>query len=664
MYASGSGTNTLVFEYTPSPGDGTSDLDWDGSGFLVNGGTVTDSVYGTAADLSFTLPALSASSDIVIDTTPPFGSLSIQGGASAVNTANVNLSITRSGSDVVSMRFSDDGVSWSAWEAYADTKTYTLPSGDGEKSVYMELQDLAGNMSTTITDTVLLDTVAPTLPIVTLSTTAPTDQVTVTIEYSADTVLQRYQLWGDHPSAYIGPFVLTSNRTLSAYATDAAGNMSTTTVGITNIDTIPPNGSLTIQEGALTSSSTVTLLLSDAGTGAAQMRFSDDNLSWSNWETYGSPRTYVLPSGDGVKTVYVQFKDAAGNVSVGTISAIILLDATPPALPVLTPSSIEPAQSVSVSIVYPADAVETTYQINDGAIIAYTEAVSLTSNAVVTAYAKDEAENTSSATLEVSNLDNEPPMGSLVINGGAATTNTAEVSLTLDAGDTGAALMRFSDDNLSWSAWEAFSITKAYVLPIGDGEKTVYVQFMDAAGNMSTGTISATILLDEVVPETISIISAVTDSSGTYLSIRFDHAIQTSVVLEELSLSGTAAEITNSIAISHDAEVVVLYLDQAIQETSEVTLIVGAAAFQGGLGEVIPAQSVSVITPYDLATLKASAGYDGSQFTIGDVVTVINQQIDAVGEPVFDRHDVEFWLELIDPRLINDPHTGIPGPSD
>ncbi|MDD5687225.1 MAG: carbohydrate binding domain-containing protein [Elusimicrobia bacterium] len=70
---------------------------------------------------------------------------------------------------------------------------------------------------------------------------------------------------------------------------------------------------------------------SDNSSGVAQLRFSNDNISWSSWENYSSGGIYswLLSVGDGVKTVYTQFKDGAGNVS-GSVSDTISKDSTPP----------------------------------------------------------------------------------------------------------------------------------------------------------------------------------------------------------------------------------------------------------------------------------------------------------------------------------------------
>jgi hypothetical protein len=61
------------------------------------------------------------------------------------------------------------------------------------------------------------------------------------------------------------------------------------------------------------------------GTGLVQMRFSNDNAAWSPWEPFAYTKFWTLSSGYGTKTVYVQFKDAAGNVSKKEIKDTVQL---------------------------------------------------------------------------------------------------------------------------------------------------------------------------------------------------------------------------------------------------------------------------------------------------------------------------------------------------
>jgi len=100
-----------------------------------------------------------------------------------------------------------------------------------------------------------------------------------------------------------------------------------------------PQGTIAINNGnPYTKSSSVTLNLSasDAESEVTQMQFSNDNQRWSEPETYAATKTWVLASDEGVKTVYVKFKDAAGNWSF-VFSNTIILDTAPPQISITSP---------------------------------------------------------------------------------------------------------------------------------------------------------------------------------------------------------------------------------------------------------------------------------------------------------------------------------------
>ena len=96
----------------------------------------------------------------------------------------------------------------------------------------------------------------------------------------------------------------------------------------------PGEPSILINNGAnLTSSSAVTLSLScpDSVNGctAAEMQFSNDNVNWSTPEPFATSKNWTLTDGDGLKTVYVQFKGGADNWLI-VYSDTIILDAGAP----------------------------------------------------------------------------------------------------------------------------------------------------------------------------------------------------------------------------------------------------------------------------------------------------------------------------------------------
>jgi Zn-dependent metalloprotease len=91
------------------------------------------------------------------------------------------------------------------------------------------------------------------------------------------------------------------------------------------------------------------------------------------------------------------------------------------------------------------------------------------------------------------------PTGSIIVNSGAASTNSTDVTLTISASDNLSPAadidMQFSNDNVNWSSWESLVASRNYTLTSGDGQKTVYVRFRDGAGNHS-GAFSDSIILD------------------------------------------------------------------------------------------------------------------------------------------------------------------------
>lgn len=130
----------------------------------------------TAVDTSGNESIYSAEESKVIlangsgDTTPPTGSIAINGGAAYANSTTVilTLSATDSGSGMgggAQMQFSNDGVTWSAAETYATLKAWTLSVGNGSKTISVKFKDVAGNWTTAqIKASITLDTSAPGKP--------------------------------------------------------------------------------------------------------------------------------------------------------------------------------------------------------------------------------------------------------------------------------------------------------------------------------------------------------------------------------------------------------------------------------------------------------------------------------------------------------------------
>jgi hypothetical protein len=84
---------------------------------------------------------------------------------------------------------------------------------------------------------------------------------------------------------------------------------------------------VSINNGAeYTNSTTVTLTVSAPD--AVQMRFSNDNATWSDWETFAASKSnWNLTNTEGGQTVYAQFQNSTGQVLLGEDKIIVDLTA-------------------------------------------------------------------------------------------------------------------------------------------------------------------------------------------------------------------------------------------------------------------------------------------------------------------------------------------------
>jgi hypothetical protein len=86
------------------------------------------------------------------------GTMSVNSGATYTNNTTVTLN---SSATATQMHFRDSGGSFGSFEAYGATKSWTLPSGDGAKTVEAQYQNASGKYSSVAGDSIILDQTAP-----------------------------------------------------------------------------------------------------------------------------------------------------------------------------------------------------------------------------------------------------------------------------------------------------------------------------------------------------------------------------------------------------------------------------------------------------------------------------------------------------------------------
>jgi hypothetical protein len=454
-------------------------------------------------------------------------SVAINNGATRTNSTGVTLSLSATDpSGVATMQFSNDGITYTAEEPYTTGKAWTLTPGDGLKTVYVRFRDnsggggfLYGPFITSIT----MDTVPP------LTTASPIPGIyvptNVTLTASESSTIY-YTLDGSTPTTastvYTGPISIANTTTITYFAVDIAGNAEAVKSGTWTIPAADLVASVTINNGQaiINKNIPVTLTLSASDPmGIATMQFSNDGVNFTTEETYAATKQWALSPGDGLKTVYVRFRDntPGGGALYPAVTAGIVVDTV---APVSTPSPIPGIYSASPgSITIAANEQSTIYYTIDGttpttASAVYSGPIPVSATTTIQYFAIDVAGNIEAVKTGVWTISTADMSASVFINSGAALTNSTAVNLALSATDpAGVATMQFSNDGISYTAEEPYATAKNWTLTPGDGAKTVYVRFRDAS--LPTGKLydpaTATIVLDTTAP-----VSTASPIQGTY----------------------------------------------------------------------------------------------------------------------------------------------------
>jgi hypothetical protein len=327
------------------------------------------------------------------DTTPPVGNETINGGAVFTASKDVTLSVPASdtGSGVALVRVSnfssvDGGGVLNAGDAtsfgWAPTVPWTLTSGDGGKTVYVQWADGQGNWSAVTSNTIWLDTTGPAGAVSIDSGASVTNSLNVTLDVTAvdaQTSTSQVRIANaatvdgngllSDASAVTSAYAATKSWTLAAGADgsrtvyaqwqDSLGNWSSVKNDSITVDTTPPgSGSVSINGGAAFTNAVdriVHVALSNPG-GATQVRLAESvaGLSSATSVSYTTPIDFTLAAGpDGVRTVYVQWGDDAGNFSVPDSDSIIL-DLRNPVGTVAINGGATGVRSLAVTLSFPA----------------------------------------------------------------------------------------------------------------------------------------------------------------------------------------------------------------------------------------------------------------------------------------------------------------------
>ncbi len=344
---------------------------------------VTDEATGDQSNES----AEEATTVMVDTAAPTVCSVEIKSGDTYTNTTSVNLTtITATDNSSTEMRFKNAGGNWTSWQNFQGSRSWTLFSGDGSKTVYYEARDVANNtISSPVSDSITLDTTKPTVNLTitgkgdTPSTHTNNVSVTLSITGSDATSGVEYMKisnnigfagasWVDYNTSK--EWTLNSGdgvKTVYIKVKDRAGKESDTSSDNITLDTIAPTSlTISIESGqTYTNSTTVTLTLS--ANNATKMQISNySNFTGAAWESYSTSKNWSILDGNGTRTVYFKAKDTAGNIATA-VNDTIILDKKAPAISSVSSSGVSTS---SATITWDTDEAATSY-VEYGTTISY-----------------------------------------------------------------------------------------------------------------------------------------------------------------------------------------------------------------------------------------------------------------------------------------------------
>lgn len=241
---------------------------------------------------------------------------------------------------------------------------------------------------------------------------------------------------------------------------------------------------------------------------------------------------YTLTTGDGVHTLRLWARDSAGNISATPRTISVALDQTAPAVSLTDLASTIRGGSSQSLVFTKSDATSGLSLVKlqyaaDG--ISFADVSTITSSSSPQAWispstdvtgaklkivATDNAGNNNSATTAAFNIDSTAPTAPTISLSTGAFSNSTSVGISATCiADYDKILYSQTSTTpaITDSNWEACSTAKTFTIASGDGSKSVYAFTKDAVGNISLSS-SISMVLDQTNPS----ISLTSLNSGSY----------------------------------------------------------------------------------------------------------------------------------------------------
>lgn len=490
-----------------------------------------------------------------VDVNPPTGTLKINAGATSTKSANVTLSLSASDDlSAVSMCISNT-TTCTTYVPVVASKTWALATGDGMKTVYVTYKDVSGN-KTTVTESIRLDTVAPTGSQVTSKAGNAQVELSWTAATDAGSGVSGYKVQASAgatpPTCSTGTTLYkgtntsfthtgATNGTTYSYRVCPTDNASNVGEGPTAVqrpapEFDAPTGTVKIdQDRTFTNKTAVTLSITASDASLVNGMCISNTATCTTFVPFAASKAWTLAGAAGVQTVRVWFKDVYGNANiVAAASDTIMVDSVAPTANTLTAVPADGKVTLSWTAATDANSGVAGYKVTmalgvtptcTSGTVVYTGtdrmalASGLTNGAMYgfRVCPIDNATNlgTGSTTSSRPAPEFDGPTGTVSINQNVASTNNTAVTLSLSATDASPVSAMCISNSMTCTTFVAFAATKAWTLTTTSGVQTVRVWFRDSYGNVSAAPASDTILFDATMPTASTITAAAGNAEAT-----------------------------------------------------------------------------------------------------------------------------------------------------
>lgn len=481
-----------------------------------------------------------------VDTQGPTGSVVLQDGVEVVSDSTVSLTITAEDESGVASMCVANRSRCRAFVPFEESLTWTLSRGSGRRTVYVWLRDELGNASL-LSGSIVVDKLPPIDGTVEVVPGDGAVQLTMVGARDTHSSVESYvvvgtvgtrappnctsgdELYsGTDPTATITGLENGVTVALRMCVKDATDHISrgvvVTAQPAPEFD--PPTGAVIISDGATyTNTRAVTLAISGNDASEITSMCISVTSRCTAYVPYVESVPFTLGRANGVSTVYVYLRDEWGNRSDPAFTDTIILDSGPPldgtveveagdgtVQLVMTGasdlhSSVEsyvvvgavgtraPSTCMSgVELYNGADPSATITGLTNGVILSLRMCV------------KDENGNLSrGVTVRARPApEYDPPVGTVLIAGGADHTATRTVTLTISAQDESGIGSMCVSASSRCTSFVPFAATVPFTLRTSSGDASVYVYLRDPWGNQGTA-ITDSILVDAVAPRITSL---------------------------------------------------------------------------------------------------------------------------------------------------------------